>query len=395
MASARHIVIPHLPALSSPPRSLSLPAWRYELHLYLDYGFPLSVLSTLIPALHSAFPFFRLTHSQLLPLQHLSLLLDCWEQSRCQLNGLSVLDVLEQQWEAVRGGAAVPAPVSSTGATSTRQRRKRQRESGGSTQGSAAQLMATSSAKDKVRLWQRAEQAEDATQQNVAVFDGSSDGQEVKAVPPTAVSRQFPLSNHSSLRRAEYVLATNYSATAAVRADPPSTTQPPTLAPFHLTLQSLLGSFHHESVADLQQSNIHHPTRTVHYSLFLTEYDCFVPGLTFVFGVARLTRCALVSLHRLEGQSSAATAAFLAKECVHEVGHLFSLHHCTMPCVMTYSTTVEEALQKDSHLCPSCVAKLQWMQRGVIIKPDKQQQQPPLGSVEAAAEAAAARAMYR
>ena len=147
-------------------------------------------------------------------------------------------------------------------------------------------------------------------------------------------------------------------------------------------------------MCELQQSNIDHNNRTVHYSLFLTEYDCYVPGLTFVFGVARLIRCALVSMHRLECRSPVATAAFLAKECVHEVGHLFSLHHCAVPCVMTYSTTVEEALQKDDRLCPACVVKLRWMQHGVIIKPHKQQQ-PPLGSVEEAAQATAARALYR
>ena len=107
---------------------------------------------------------------------------------------------------------------------------------------------------------------------------------------------------------------------------------------------------------------------TLRFALFLTSLDCFVPGLTFVFGVARLCRCALVSSARLTLPTPAASAAFLAKECVHELGHLFGLHHCALPCVMTYSTSVEEAMRKDGGLCARCEWKVDWMRRGVLVR---------------------------
>ena len=395
MTAARHVDVSHLQCLSLPPRSLSLPGWRYELHLYLDYGFPVPVLPSVVSALHSSFPFFRLTHSQLSPLQHLSLLLSCWEQTRWQLNGLGVLDVLEQQWDADRRVSAT-APVEALVAplSSTELHRKRRRASGRGADDSDARQLPASDKVDKQRLWQREELAGQAVSRRVAVIDDGGIKREIaeSRQPEAASSKQFPLSQRpSTYRRAEYVTAARYSSTAT-RVEH-STDQRALIVP-PLSLKLLLGSGVHEFVSELRQSNIDHSGRTVRYSLFLTEYDCYVPGLTFVFGVARLTRCALVSMHRLESRCPAATAAFLAKECVHEVGHLFSLLHCSPPCVMSYSSTVEEALEKDAHLCESCVVKLQWMQRGVIIKPSKHQQ-PPLGSVEAAAEAVAARASYR
>ena len=380
--SSRHCVYP-------PPPSLALPGWQYSLHLYIDYGFPLSMLPTAVSALPSSFPFFRLTHSQLSPLQHVELLFECWERERSQLNGLSVLDVLEHQWHA--GRVARVEASNSTAASNEQRLRKRRRLSESSGAQQSSQQLSSSRSQSELQVWQGAGRAAERPQQrNEAALDGSSGPETAVAV---SAGGHFPPSlRASSYRRADYVVATHFSAASAAASSQMKRSRSPATSA-SVTLRSLLGSARYQRVSSMRQSNVDAATRTVSYSLILTEYDCYVPGLTFVFGVARLSRCALVSLSRLGCGSSDSTAAFLAKECVHEVGHLFSLHHCALPCVMTYSTTVEEALQKDSQLCPACTTKLQWMRHGVIIQPPTQQQ-PTLGSVEAAVEAQE-RAAYR
>ena len=49
---------------------------------------------------------------------------------------------------------------------------------------------------------------------------------------------------------------------------------------------------------------------------------------------------------------------FVRKECTHELGHVFGLSHCKLPCVMTFSNSVHEANQKQSTLCESCRNKV-------------------------------------
>jgi len=76
--------------------------------------------------------------------------------------------------------------------------------------------------------------------------------------------------------------------------------------------------------------------------------DLFVPVFSHVFGEARLGgRAALVSLHRLgqaENGRRPAPARVLervAKVALHELGHLFSLTHCSDPdCLMHFSGDV-------------------------------------------------------
>lgn len=73
--------------------------------------------------------------------------------------------------------------------------------------------------------------------------------------------------------------------------------------------------------------------------------DLFVPVFSHVFGEARLGGgAALVSLYRLErteeGRRSAPELALerAAKVALHELGHLFSLTHCSDPgCLMHFS----------------------------------------------------------
>lgn len=95
----------------------------------------------------------------------------------------------------------------------------------------------------------------------------------------------------------------------------------------------------------------------------VTSTDMFASVFTFVFGEARLGgRVAVVSLHRLRPEKYGLAADpitlqdRLAKEILHEVGHLFGLVHCHHPdCVMGFSAVVEEIDNKGFDFCDDCL----------------------------------------
>jgi archaemetzincin len=91
----------------------------------------------------------------------------------------------------------------------------------------------------------------------------------------------------------------------------------------------------------------------------LTDRDLCIPNLNFVFGLSeRETGTAVVSWHRLRGKDGE-LASRIAKEVIHEVGHLKGLEHCkNRECVMWFSNTLEDAFRKKSEFCPSCRFKL-------------------------------------
>jgi archaemetzincin len=98
--------------------------------------------------------------------------------------------------------------------------------------------------------------------------------------------------------------------------------------------------------------------------LAVTDRDLFIPILTYVFGEAQLGgRAAVVSVARLvedlELVGSAVLVERLAKEAVHEMGHVFGLLHCSSEgCVMGRSPAVREVDDKSSELCDECRARL-------------------------------------
>jgi archaemetzincin len=100
--------------------------------------------------------------------------------------------------------------------------------------------------------------------------------------------------------------------------------------------------------------------------LGLTEHDLFVPVLSFVFGQAQLRgRAAVVSLARLRPEflglppDPELLAVRLAKEAVHETGHLFGLVHCPdRQCPMSLSIGLEELDLKTARPCASCAGLL-------------------------------------
>ncbi|MHA2244357.1 MAG: hypothetical protein ACXADY_05270 [Candidatus Hodarchaeales archaeon] len=62
----------------------------------------------------------------------------------------------------------------------------------------------------------------------------------------------------------------------------------------------------------------------------------------------------VVSIYRLKNDPD-----FLKKEITHELGHVFGLEHCTLPCVMTFSNSVWEARLKSSTFCEKCLKQLE------------------------------------
>jgi archaemetzincin len=87
--------------------------------------------------------------------------------------------------------------------------------------------------------------------------------------------------------------------------------------------------------------------------LLIISKDAYVPRLNFVFGVASHKRGAVVSIFRLGKDPD-----FLKKEIIHELGHVFGLNHCTLPCVMTFSNSVYEAQLKNCYFCGQCSKQL-------------------------------------
>ncbi len=94
--------------------------------------------------------------------------------------------------------------------------------------------------------------------------------------------------------------------------------------------------------------------------LAVTNLDLYSGTLNFVFGLAELLgKAAVISLYRLHLDADQATFRDRAvKEAVHELGHTFSLHHCTNPeCVMAFSNSLEDTDRKNREFCGLCSKK--------------------------------------
>lgn len=111
--------------------------------------------------------------------------------------------------------------------------------------------------------------------------------------------------------------------------------------------------------------------------LGVTNYDLFVPVLTYVFGEAQLSgRVAVVSCFRLRPElyglpeDALLTESRLEKEAIHELGHTFGLIHCSDDrCVMHPSTYAEDIDLKETRLCINCLAQLFSNPPPVIAEP--------------------------
>jgi archaemetzincin len=83
-------------------------------------------------------------------------------------------------------------------------------------------------------------------------------------------------------------------------------------------------------------------------ALWVMDRDIFCEGVNFVFGLAMYHIAAVVSIYRLD------SPAMVAKEAVHEMGHVMGLQHCKDRCVMRFSNTFDDALEKPEELCVRC-----------------------------------------
>lgn len=103
-----------------------------------------------------------------------------------------------------------------------------------------------------------------------------------------------------------------------------------------------------------------------------TNEDLYPGGtMYFVFGQASLeNRVGVWSLYRLRPKSVPPAVAggieiFLErtmKIAVHEVGHMFSMRHCTKyECVMSGTNHLGETDRRPIDACPECMAKIAWM----------------------------------
>jgi archaemetzincin len=94
------------------------------------------------------------------------------------------------------------------------------------------------------------------------------------------------------------------------------------------------------------------------FCIGLTGEDMYVPRLNFVFGLAlRREGLAVVSWHRLRDGREVFVGR-LAKEVIHEEGHLEGLDHCSNElCVMSFSNTLGETDRKGLDFCQVCAKK--------------------------------------
>jgi len=122
----------------------------------------------------------------------------------------------------------------------------------------------------------------------------------------------------------------------------------------------------------------HHSTRilvaldeliqTTHVELMLgvTPLDLYVPSMNFVFGEARCPgRVAVISTARLKPNHPNDINLFgnrVAKEAVHEIGHMLGLKHCPdLLCVMHFSERLADTDKKQEDFCAECNQNLKWL----------------------------------
>lgn len=99
----------------------------------------------------------------------------------------------------------------------------------------------------------------------------------------------------------------------------------------------------------------------------ICDKDIYVEGLNFVFGVAENIdgEKGLISIKRLresfysKEEEEEILILRIAKEIIHELGHLKGLAHCkNKRCVMAFSNSIYDTDFKDYKICKECKGRL-------------------------------------
>ncbi len=114
-------------------------------------------------------------------------------------------------------------------------------------------------------------------------------------------------------------------------------------------------------------AGLDHLTAEMTRLLVVTDFDIFIPMLTFIFGQAQLDgSAAILSLARLRPEfhglppQPAVFVQRLRKETLHELGHTFGLIHCPDPgCAMSLSINIAQIDRKQAAMCRDCTARLE------------------------------------
>ena len=85
-------------------------------------------------------------------------------------------------------------------------------------------------------------------------------------------------------------------------------------------------------------------------ALWLVDSELFYPEIGPVMGCSANNAALLYAGLKPE---------VMAKEALHEVGHLLGLEHCQQSCIMHLSRSPEEAKLKPFRLCPACSTQLE------------------------------------
>lgn len=100
------------------------------------------------------------------------------------------------------------------------------------------------------------------------------------------------------------------------------------------------------------------------HALGLVNLDLFVPDLNFILGTAQFGGNAVVALPRLRqsfyGLPDDDSLFFqrMAKEVLHELGHVLGLRHCFRYCVMSFSNSLADTDNKPDAYCADCIQQL-------------------------------------
>jgi archaemetzincin len=96
------------------------------------------------------------------------------------------------------------------------------------------------------------------------------------------------------------------------------------------------------------------------FALIVTNFDLFVKGMNFVFGLANAQEnVGILSTARLtlweDGLTPSKIKERIFKEAAHELGHLGMLGHCKNPsCLMSFAENADKVDEKLPLLCDDC-----------------------------------------